>query len=439
MGHGRALIDRFPWSVQGIAITVLLSLAAIAIVIAQSDSSTPGLEPLYENRSLSPVEQQRIDAALSASNLINYQIRDGQLLVPLSERSRYSAAIAAANCLQGFHSPTEEALRNSSLIEAGGRRADRLDHAREQEARLALLAIPGIEDAFVYFDETGPQGLRGARNVTASVGVRTAVDYVLDLEAAKTIQRVVLRIKAGLTPEGITVADLQSRHSFQGADLVDPESSATRFLVLRGRQQQLELQLRSMLATIPGARVGVQMQTDENETTSDVRVSVGVPSSYLDQIAATERSRDQSAEQPARSQLEARVRSSIQAAIVPLLPKSGRDEAATDRITITMFDDPLSVVTTRAGGISTLPRRILMVGVLAIAACATLLFLAGRRRDAPPRLKLHTEAEPVGHDDDERPPDQAGETSLHHQLRVLVDDDPDAAARSLSDWIDQAG
>ncbi len=446
----RDYLSGWPRSVQGVAIVLSAAVAILAMVLAQVDTTETSYEPLF-SQLLTPSERQQIDAALGEAELHDLVLRNGRLHGPAGQRSRYAAAINEANCLpDSFYDPTEDAIRNSSIIDLGPRLTQRMHHAREKEAGLAIRGLDGITEAFVFFDETKPRGLR-EQEVTAVVGVKTSSERSLNAVTLRTIHDMVLRFKAGLQSSQLTVVDLNTGQSFDGSSLAASNAAMTRVIEQRILEGQLHERLSPFLSFVPDVRLAVHVQLPLDNAVveqSIVRVSVGIPTSYLDHVreARQRHARSNAGESLLTlTQVEQQTRNRIQSAIRPLLPGPPTEDEVKDQVVVTAFEDPAMPATTRAENswFHTLSANTswpaVVVPALTVGLMALFLLRAHRHSlNHPPQLTVVTDTEGERDQTTEVIDADTDDAVAREQLQTLVEEDPEAAARSLSGWMNRA-
>lgn len=421
----------FPWNGQTVAILCLLVLAFFAVVVIQRPAVSDDQDDLFSSRRLAPRELQQIEAALGKADLTEYEINNGAIFVPRKLRARYFAALQDANSLpRTFHSPTIQALKATSAFETSRTSQQRMHHAREQEARIAICQMSGIEDAFVIFDEKTDRSLHQQRVVTASVGVRTNPDHPLDPQAIKVIQDMLLGFKVDLKREGITVTDLNNRLAIRGS-LDQAGSAEIRALAEKTLERTWKGKIQDALSFVPEATVSVRVVPDTSPTEArSVHASIGIPSTYLTRQGLRIDSRQYEA-------VVARTQTKIQQALKPILPDTG--EAFDELVAVNVFDIVDTPKMSR-------PTRLFanVFTCLLVIACllsGVFLFVAvGKPRDPEPEHQLRVyeaDDEMPSNNEDESEPTEPPEDQVA-KLRAFVADDMDAAAQKLSDFIDRA-
>lgn len=444
----------FRWNTQTVAVLLLACFALIGIIAVQRplSSNIASHVSLFDGRRIAFREMQQIEAALGKADLTDYAVEDGQLKVPRTLRSKYYAALQEASSLpQSFHSPTQEALSAGGTFETIRKSQQRMHHALEQEARLAICELSGIEDAFVFFDEKTDRStrtLQSKKRVSAVVGVRTTLpDQPLDLQSYQVIRDMVLAFKVELTEDDITITDLNARQAFRGS-LSQADSPRIQALARQGLEREWKKKIGDALAFVPEAQINVRVVPDSLGTQAkSVRVSIGIPSTYLQRIvpAGTD------------AEMEAGIvetRQKIQSTVQPLLPDS-LATAGQELVAVNVFD----VVASPENEIAAWPnvsRSLLTLG-LTVALVLSGWFLVvtslgHQPKESSPSLRVYgSESAEIDATMSRRGdgPVVASRAEESHvgsetadssaaKLRAYVEEDPAAAAQSLSDFIDRA-
>lgn len=413
------------WNVQATAILLLVGCAALAFVAVQKRDSKDSLTILFAARNLTPSQMERIEAALGEALLSDYVVDNGAIRVPAEKRGQYLSVILEAKALpQTFHSPTQEAIDNASLIETSRIRSQRLHFALEKEARLAICELPGVLDASVHIDVATDRSIRMQTQTTAVVGVKTSPESPLDEQAFRMIQAMLVNFKAGLTADAVTITDLTTRNFFRGSmDSQPPEALASL------RKADLERAWRQKLAAAisfaPEAQLAVRViPTEDGRAAQSVYCSVSVPrDSTADELATT------------NAQTETAVRHRIRSALLPLIPQENENANLDEIIAVTVFDREVTAEAFAPASWLSHSSNLLAVTLLGIAGVMALFLLKSPSRprvaeEMAPSLRIYEGQEAYG-------AAEFGVAPSEH-LRAIVADDPDAVAESLSDFIDRA-
>lgn len=417
----------FRWDAQTLSIVALLVIAVVAMTFLQQPFAPAKQDDLFAGRRLTPTELQCVEAALGKAELTQYSIQDGIIRVPRDQRAKYFAALQDADSLpHSFNGPTTLAIEATSMFESPRTTQQRMHHALEQEARLAICELSGIEDAFVFFDEKTDRStsLHQKKTLTAVVGVRTSQQA--DLQTYQVIRDMMLGFKADLTPADITITDLTERRAIRGS-FEESDSYQVQSLARQSLERQWKQKVEGALAFVQNAVVNIRVVPNSMSTEAQsVRVSVGIPSTYLDQL-------------PSSSNPEtaiSRTRQKIQSTLRPLLPDS--ESPVEELVAVNVFnviDQPLVASTSVASRVFP---WFLIAACLTSIALLILLVGGGRKPQAKPHSLRVYEADDgaTQHNEPTHPP--VAESNREAKLRAYVADDPSAAAKSLSDFIDRA-
>ena len=418
----------FPWNAQSVAILCLLVVAFSAVVLLQNPVDGNSQENLFAGQRLTHTELQRIEAALGKADLTDYTVSGGAILVPPQQRAKYFAVLQDADCFpRTFHSPTAQALQATSAFETSRTSQQRMHHAREQEARIMICKLTGIDDAFVVFDEKTDRSLNQNRTVTASVGVRTSEDHPLDPQTISVIQDMLLGFKVDLTRESITVTDLNRRISIRGS-LDEPQSPQFLALTQQTLERTWKRKIQDAISFVPEATISVRIEPAEDPSVAKVvRASIGIPSTYLTRQGPRVATRQY-------DELASKTQSTIQQALKPILPDAQETELG-ELVSVNVFDVENQPQMSQ-------PTRLfanVFTSLLVVACLLSGLFLfvaVGKPRDPDPEHQLRVygadEVPQPSDKDEQEPEDQVA------KLRAFVADDPDVAAKKLSDFIDRA-
>lgn len=425
LNHGMLTIQNSPRTVPAAGLFVVMLFLAVA-VLRSNDAEQRDFEPLFGQCKLTYTERDRVEAALGKSELADHRVVDGQIEVPLGERAAYLAVIEAADCLPpSFHDPTDHAIRNSGLIESLVQKRWRREHAKERELELLLVrSVKGVEDAYVRIDESSQGGLRDKKLKAAVVGVTTSIDDPLDAADVEMIQSLVVGRNAGLKQGDVTIADLTAATVFRGDSTSNPNlaQSQTR----QRSEQEWIRRIKNVLSFVPDAEVAVRLEpADADGTVYPASVSVTLSSNYLDDLR---QHKLRHGEKLSLKQVESHARAKIQSAIFPLMKRDSQDPD--HLVAVNFFEVPLRELPESPW------TRTSVWSVIAVVVLLAVAFGWSRRRQeeppAEPDLRVYAA------DDSEEDAASSEVDQLQTKLRAYVEEDPDAAAKSLSEFIDRA-
>ncbi|MCE9545091.1 MAG: hypothetical protein K8T25_06190 [Planctomycetia bacterium] len=306
----------------GIALAVV---ALIAGAWSLNSAATPGPDSyLLEGVALSPSQLPAMEAAFGKAGLNDYQIEGHRIRIPHSKNAQYLTALTTAGALPpNFGSIMEAALKQTSPLATRSQQEETIKAARQNELALIIQSMKGIETAAVFYDVEKLSGLHAGQRVTASVMVKPADGQSLEIEQIESLRMLLAGAIAGLEPRNVTVTDLGSGRTYSpGAD--NAAGGAENYAATKREFERLWTEkLRQSLAMIPHAIVTVNCEfdpagltgtsmtgstsVDHNVTQAayvspaatgsavhqvfkvplrplQATVSVGIPSSYVDQV-----------------------------------------------------------------------------------------------------------------------------------------------------------
>jgi flagellar biosynthesis/type III secretory pathway M-ring protein FliF/YscJ len=417
-------------------------------------------------------------SAFAKAGLTGHEVRGTSIWVPHGQKDAYLAALADAKALpQDFGQ--KEAVLDTSPFTPPEQRKEIIKRANQAELACIIRSMQGIENASVLYAEDIKPGIDRQKVVTATVSVKPVGSSQLDEMRVSAIRHLVSGAIACLTPENVTVCDLNGRTWF-GTLPADARADDDHYACLkRTYEQDLKTKILDALSYIPGVTVepsvvlgrpaGAAPQPGPGNATNDpgerpaaglaptsARVSVGVPEGYFRKIWQRQRTSagGPQADNPDPAALE-RVRAQetakIARQVAEMLPASDAAANPSNSVTVTTFQEiDRPGHDTASAGWNRETLKALAPACAAIAAIGLVLLCwkawrptadrqtAAAKGRATASAAAEAGRSPVG------PPHwrrDAGSDrrSPGEELSALVADDPDAAANILRNWIGQVG
>lgn len=398
---------------------------------------------LMHGVSVNAAQLPAMEAAMAKAKLEDHQIRGNSIHVPRGREAVYMAALADAGALPpNFGDAITEAIRDSNLFMSSRDREELTKKATQAELSLMIRSMKGIENAYVLYDIDKRPGGFSKKLITATVSVKPAGTDQLHESRVSAIRHLVAGAIAGLKPEDVTVSDLNGR-TWHG-EVAAGGDDENRFLALkRTHEQDLKAKILNSLSFIPNITVEPCVTLDRDSSSPvAARVSVGVPSDYFKRIW-----RERSAGVPDPSTM-ARIQeeetAKIQRHVAQLLPLPQGNADFAELVAVTAFeevgDEKTSVAAVAAKMLGSLWPYLSVIGVAVFALIGFIVVRFVARSVSAGR------SEPVASESTEASVvpaphwTQRTETARtpRDELAAMVDEDPEAAANILRNWIGQA-
>jgi type III secretory pathway lipoprotein EscJ len=411
----------------------------------------------FSNQELAAMEQAFANASLEESEIVAYRMR-----IPSGEKSRYLAALKGVFEPKTLHSDVDAVLANKDWWGSSQLRELRLKNADEKDLSRTIAMMPGIEEAKISIDESTPHGFQQTRERTALAAVKPIGNMELASRTAESIRDVVSARYAGLKRDAVTVIDLNtgnivSSASPEGSGYIPDDPYAIR---KRYYEREWRSKIQDMLSMIPGVKVQVNVRLEAAMTIPNQRdpvsdgsklvpiqgiASIAIPQGYYRMIY---RKRQQDAgfakpTEPTASELnliEQEVTTAVRQMITGLLPNipAGSDPYPQVQVS-TYLDIPLGgmdniVVAEPTTHWTSQYWRELTMGCLVLLA---LTVLALRMLRSPPAADLLADRQLI-EQEDVRSDSQPNSPSLRNELTQLAQDQPEAMADTLTQWLKDA-
>ncbi|HVX61796.1 MAG TPA: hypothetical protein VHC19_14370 [Pirellulales bacterium] len=219
---------------------------------------------LLNGHHFSASEIDAMEAAFGGAGLSDYEMEGNRIRVPRTQKAKYMAALADAGAMPAhFGSHLTDAINRPSPFTSKHQQEAMEKIALQKELADVISSMRGVERAAVLYDKKKEPGFRREQITTASVSVKPIGVQPLDPSQVPKIRHLVSGAIAGLTPERVTVVDLNGR-SYSGAKgdgpgsvLEDPYAERVRFY-----QDHYETMIRDALNYVDGVTVTASVILD---------------------------------------------------------------------------------------------------------------------------------------------------------------------------------
>jgi flagellar M-ring protein FliF len=216
-----------------------------------------------------------MEAALGKANL-TYTAEGGRIRIPRGQQAAYMAALADAKALPpNFGSALRGALDAGSPFESPKQRELRFKIALQEELSRIIRQMTGIEEASVLIDSQQQAGLSQEKLATASISVKPQGSEPLDPSRVSAIRGLVAGAIAGLKPDNVIVADLNTGRVFHGDPQQGGEGSDNLYLAIKeAYERALKGKLLNALSYILGLTVEATVELDHERSSRSQSLKV---------------------------------------------------------------------------------------------------------------------------------------------------------------------
>ena len=260
------LSDLFKSLSPGARMTAGLLLAAVVVSIGYLfNAQSAGADAfLLNGQSFTTEELTAMEGAFGKAGLSDYTVEGGRIKISKSRQAAYLGAAADAGALpRSFGDHLSQAANNPGPFTSRAQQEEMMKVAKQRELAGIIRSMNGIENAVVHYDMQKRSGFGQATTATASVSVKPRGNLQLNETQVPMIRSLVASAIAGLSPESVTVVDINGRAysgksgGIGGSALDDPYLSMT-----RAHKDLIEANLRDALAYVPGVAVTANVELD---------------------------------------------------------------------------------------------------------------------------------------------------------------------------------
>ncbi|MBS0208081.1 MAG: hypothetical protein JSS27_03920 [Planctomycetes bacterium] len=247
----------------------MAALLLIGVVVSLgylfSHTSSGGDIYLLGGQSFSASEISAMEAAFGKAKLSGYSLDGTRLRIPRGQQAAYMAALADNGALPAhFGDYLTDATMKVSQFTSRAQQDEMIKTAKQRELALIIRSMSGVEKAAVHYDTQKRGGLRGTPVTTASVSVKPAGPQPLDERQVPMIRHLVAGAIAGLSPDAVTVVDLNGRTYSGNSHGSGPGSASEDPYLARVKEYQAmyEQMIAHALSYVPGATITAQVELD---------------------------------------------------------------------------------------------------------------------------------------------------------------------------------
>lgn len=260
------LNDLFKSMTPGARVTAALLLAVVIISLGYlvTHQVHGGETYLLGGQSFTSAELSSMEAAFGKAGLSGYELDGSRVRIPAGQKSMYMAALVDHEALPAHFGD----FLTSAMVKVGPftsrqQQEELLKLAKQQELASIILSMQGMEKASVQYDSQKKSGFRQASLTTASVSVKRAGTLPLEDKQVPMIRHLVAGAFAGLSPDNVSVIDLNGR-TYSGKSDGLPGASEDPYVArMREYQSMYEAQIHNALSYVPGVTVTASVELNK--------------------------------------------------------------------------------------------------------------------------------------------------------------------------------
>ncbi|MEE2842958.1 MAG: hypothetical protein VX761_00450 [Planctomycetota bacterium] len=298
------------------------------------------MERLFDGRELSASEISKITQSFSVAELDQWKTVGKQIQIPRVERAKYLAALEGKFDLDTSNTDVDQVLQQTSILDTPSLRDLRLQNAKEKDLAMMVMQMPDIELARVNIDTKQERGLSGQTKMVALAAIKATSGEDLTLQKAESIRDIIAARYAGLQRNEVVVIDLNSGQTFGSS--TSQLQPTDRQRAMREYERWWKNRIENLLVDIPNKRIEVSLQIISTNIVTDdsavlgksidrvgASISVGIPHSYIQQVAKTNGGDSKSLNGPEHqkfvAQLEMQILQSVTTlvqGVMPIVPQA---------------------------------------------------------------------------------------------------------------------
>jgi len=261
------LNDLFKSMSPGARMTAGLLLVAVVVSLGYLfNSQSSGADTfLLNGQSFSADELSAMEGAFGKAGLSDYSVDGSRVRIVKSRQAAYLGALADGGALPArFGDHLNSAANSPGPFTSRAQQEEMMKVAKQKELAMVIRSMNGIENAVVHYDiqkRTG--GLSNNQVITASISVKPRGNMQLEENRVPMIRSLVAAAIAGLSPENVTVVDINGRaysgtgRNGAGSAIGDPYLTMT-----RAYKEMIEAGIRDSLAFVPGVTATANVELD---------------------------------------------------------------------------------------------------------------------------------------------------------------------------------
>jgi flagellar M-ring protein FliF len=268
------LSDLFKTMSPGARLTAGLLLVAVVVSIGYLFNAQSGGGDAYllNGQSFTADEMSAMEGAFGKAGLSDYTVDGSRIRISKSRQAVFLGALADEGAMPArFGDHLTKAVNDIGPFSSRQHSEEMIKIAKQKELAAVIRSMQGVENATVMFDMHKKPGIKAETAVTASVSVKPRGTQPMDAGKVPMIRSLVAGAIAGLSPEQVSVIDLNGR-SYSGAAGTGGSSMGAAFddpyiQRVNEYQSRFENNIAARLSHIPGVLVTANVELDRTMRT----------------------------------------------------------------------------------------------------------------------------------------------------------------------------
>jgi flagellar M-ring protein FliF len=280
------LSDLFKTMSPGARLTAGLLLVAVVVSIGYlfNSQSAGGDAYLLNGQSFTSDEMSVMEGAFGKAGLSDYTVDGSRIRISKSRQAAYLGALADEGAMPArFGDHLTKAVNDIGPFSSRQHSEEMIKIAKQKELAAVIRSMQGVENATVLFDMQKKGGLKSETAFTASVSVKPRGTQPMDASKVPMIRSLVAGAIAGLSPEKVSVIDLNGRSYSGSVGTGGPAGSAIEDPYIQRQQTYqsiYEEQIASRLSHIPGVLVTANVVLDKTMKTLTKKHEIDIKSAF---------------------------------------------------------------------------------------------------------------------------------------------------------------
>ena len=190
-----------------IAVAAVLLLIVAALQINQLHLN-PVMRPLIDASQLRSGDAQRMQLALSQAGMSGFAMRNGELVVPANQHSRYLKAVADSDAVPAILNNGDQSAPAISPFLSRWQQQLVIDNDKKKQVREMVTRLPFVQQAWFEMDTARSSSAFTAAKQSAVLSVQPPAGVRLDMQQVATLRQMIGGALANIDPAEIAVIDI---------------------------------------------------------------------------------------------------------------------------------------------------------------------------------------------------------------------------------------